>query len=729
METIQDAIEYLGDKVMGSLLRSMDKKYPLPSKTYFKAYRLVYINYSQQYALKLYLLYEELLRKYCVETILDRLECEGEEFVEVLINEHENYKYLAFWLKSILRYLERHFVKFTSLETLAVSAQRIFVAEVMNKVNEKLIGIIVEFIEYYRNSVEVSLDFLKEGVELYSILCYKQPELGRKEFSIQWEDSKQDEDYEDETFKAEILKATEAYYKNKAESLRLVMDVKEYVLALKDIFLHEDRLHTLFLKNFSDKMKEICIKEMLITIKEDISIMLEEDRSKLFISDNEEMLKNIYEVLKRHSETNSKILDMLETYITERGKAIVLDSPSIKYRNIIPSILDLDQETDGLISRCFNNDPSARVHKRQGFANFINLSFSVQSAICPYLDTFIKSELNSLSDSDLESKLSDLLRIITCIRDRDVFLSNYSRLLSDRLLSLNYSLDSENCVLKSFRNEFGQNSIYKLQRMVQDIHTSQSLMNEFQSVSYDLIDIELEVTVINKGSWPVANNEGFVGIPELLRYTNIYNQFYIKKFEGRTLHWMYEMGYIILKTKNLNKSYSLVVSPIQAFVLNLFNKCDQMTLQEIIDAAKSNERKLKASVISLFNPKMRILIKDSPGKQLNSGDIIRVNDEFNYPSIMVNYSVMKRYQFEPGKEDKSVIEDRKYTIDSFIVRVSKTKKIITHAELVAEVIAKCTTFQATPGMIKAQIESLIQREFLKRDDASTDTYIYIQEVE
>jgi hypothetical protein len=152
-----------------------------------------------------------------------------------------------------------------------------------------------------------------------------------------------------------------------------------------------------------------------------------------------------------------------------------------------------------------------------------------------------------------------------------------------------------------------------------------------------------------------------------------------------------------------------------------------MTLQEIIDAAKVNERKLKANVISLFNPKMRILIKDSPGKQLNSGDIIRVNDEFSYPSVMVNYLVMKRYQLEAGKVDKSVMEDRKYTIDSFIVRVSKTKKIITHAELVAEVLAKCTTFQATASMIKAQIESLIQREFLKRDDASTDTYIYIQE--
>ena len=72
----------------------MDKKYPLSSKTYFKAYRLVYSNYSQQNALKLYLLYEELLRNYCAETILDRLECDGEEFVETLMKEHENYKYL-----------------------------------------------------------------------------------------------------------------------------------------------------------------------------------------------------------------------------------------------------------------------------------------------------------------------------------------------------------------------------------------------------------------------------------------------------------------------------------------------------------------------------------------------------------------------------------------------------------------------------------------------------------
>jgi Cullin, a subunit of E3 ubiquitin ligase len=82
----------------------------------------------------------------------------------------------------------------------------------------------------------------------------------------------------------------------------------------------------------------------------------------------------------------------------------------------------------------------------------------------------------------------------------------------------------------------------------------------------------------------------------------------------------------------------------------------------------------------------------------------------------------KKTEVSNKEDDKAIENDRKYILDSVIVRIAKGRKQIKHQELITEVIRQVDHFRPQPPMIKGQIESLIQREFLARDEKDKTLY-------
>ena len=73
---------------------------------------------------------------------------------------------------------------------------------------------------------------------------------------------------------------------------------------------------------------------------------------------------------------------------------------------------------------------------------------------------------------------------------------------------------------------------------------------------------------------------------------------------------------------------------------------------------------------------------------------------------------------------ESVRADRYHQIDAMIVRILKTRKKLPHSELVNEVVAKLQ-FPANNHDLKKRIESLIDREYVERDEDDRDVYHYV----
>lgn len=106
--------------------------------------------------------------------------------------------------------------------------------------------------------------------------------------------------------------------------------------------------------------------------------------------------------------------------------------------------------------------------------------------------------------------------------------------------------------------------------------------------------------------------------------------------------------------------------------------------------------------------------------------------------------VSSRGETEPERKEtlKKVEDDRKHEIEAAIVRVMKARKILIHNDLITEVsdvqtgkldFSNClqvttqlsSRFMPDPTVIKKRIESLIEREYVRRDADSHKKYHYI----
>ena len=82
---------------------------------------------------------------------------------------------------------------------------------------------------------------------------------------------------------------------------------------------------------------------------------------------------------------------------------------------------------------------------------------------------------------------------------------------------------------------------------------------------------------------------------------------------------------------------------------------------------------------------------------------------------------------DPNKPnvDQDIDIERRNIIDAVVVRIMKARKTEKHNLLLEDIMRQITIFMPQPQMIKQRIESLIEREYLKRDDADRGKYIYL----
>lgn len=64
-------------------------------------------------------------------------------------------------------------------------------------------------------------------------------------------------------------------------------------------------------------------------------------------------------------------------------------------------------------------------------------------------------------------------------------------------------------------------------------------------------------------------------------------------------------------------------------------------------------------------------------------------------------------------------------MDSMLVRFMKSRREMKHNDLVEAVTKGITSFKPNAVMIKKRIESLIEKEYLKRSEVDWNTYTYI----
>lgn len=71
---------------------------------------------------------------------------------------------------------------------------------------------------------------------------------------------------------------------------------------------------------------------------------------------------------------------------------------------------------------------------------------------------------------------------------------------------------------------------------------------------------------------------------------------------------------------------------------------------------------------------------------------------------------------ESEQAQKQLERERELALDAMIVRIMKSRRLLKFNELLSEINKLSTLFQPQPKLIRKSIDSLIERDYLKRDE-------------
>jgi len=375
---------------------------------------------------------------------------------------------------------------------------------------------------------------------------------------------------------------------------------------------------------------------------------------------------------------------------------------------------------------------------------------TVAEALAKYVDAYLKDAKQQGPDST--NWATNIISGIFCyLQAKDIFEAFYKRDLAKRLLwNRIVSMDVERNFVSLLKAECGAGYTAKMEGMFQDMDWSRETMTLYKQTDYqdggsssysggDKVDMDIQV--LTTGYWPV-----YPQFPKLILPASLttpqehFAEYYKTKYQGRRMTWQYALGHCAVRFQSdLGRTYDLVVSLCQALVLIQFNSDQEFKLSHLMSATGLEDRDEMERILqslSLGKDGTRVLQKldydATPDKKkktrmnVHDDDTFRVQSNFksNSRRIRITNILMKETKEERDKTVEAVSLDRLYLIDAVLVRIMKARKTILHQQLIPQVMEQLKV-PAQPADIKKRIESLIEREYMERDQKERNRYNYL----
>ena len=743
-EMINEIIEYLkyGTKPKNN------------ANTYVNVYTLV-----KEVADSGYNAREDLL-KYYNETIsnfvdfsLQKIKKESNiQFIDSLIKNTENINSLIYWMKRIFGYLDRFYTK--DQPTLSKHAMEIYKNNFFIPIQNEIFKEVNKLIKDDRNLNTESRHKTKAVLNIIDNLDLISPQIMKENKKMVWMAEKGTEDknlrkFGDKWYNETFSNETINFAKEKAEADIQRMSAPEYILSqLKYLDEENERKSDYINPNYHSDIDKINHKILIGEKAEELANM-DTGLSYMFDNKRNDELKKAYDLFSLYPDSLKVITKSFKPYIKRRGEEIGKNREvSRDPRKFIPQLVSLKKEMDNLVEECFLNNPNFQDTKNKGFNAFMEKELYAKQ-LSNYADFCMRIEFKGKSEEEVDNILNEIMGLFKCITNKLVFQIDACKKLSNRLIKgSSVSINHEKKLILKLKQESGVVYVSKMTRMMSDLDENKEEIGQYKSKDHRGMPngFKFNVQIVSQSAWEI-NKKSLekIEIPKFLSIcVDDFEKFYLEKHNTRNLKWCFglskiDIQYLCFRNKNISTS----TLP-QFLILLQLEKYGSLTLAKLSEILGCHINTILTDVSGLvynpsFNPqgqKEKGLILgnfDDITKEFKETDKISFNKDFTFarqkfqtiPLILKKSAEEEKVaEFEDAKIQQKYEEN---ILQATLTRIMKSRigQKTTHVWLINEAAKQIDLFRAQPQQIKENIEKLIEKNIMKRDEKNRTCYEYI----
>lgn len=410
---------------------------------------------------------------------------------------------------------------------------------------------------------------------------------------------------------------------------------------------------------------------------------------------------------------------------------------------VVDKILATRRDLAEVLHVCFGDDKAMALAAANGVRRALNAdtTLSIPRFLSLSVDELVTQRARAMQETDFDAALTELLELFQELRNKDEFETFYKKHLTARLL---HSANRENLATeKSLADHLGP---LCCRSFAQDVESLLKEAEEGTTVAKAyagwlqsrgraaLQPFALEVFAVPRRSWHVSVSEHPCTLPPFIqRAFSTFTQYYTERFEHRRLALVPTQGDATVRARFSRAAapVMLSVSTAQMLILELFNSNPRIVFGSMVDHLGISERDLRSALVFLSRLHIVMRVKTSSTQsKLQRSDTLYINPAFSTPKTrLVCFKAAQNDKKVVSKEvEEEIAKGRVEVLKCVIVRIMKSRKILSHANLMAETIENVKDrFIAQPRDIDKTIDRLTEAEYIKRDEKNPNMFHYVSE--
>ena len=532
-----------------------------------------------------------------------------------------------------------------------------------------------------------------------------------------------------EYFNKLFIKYTEEYYTKKTEEYINKNSIDKYINYIEEILSFENYLIMYHLNEIT--LKPVVNKLNIILLSNNKNIIFnkyyssngesDNNNTHLILNEKYELMKKIF-LLFKNIKLEEEIRKKFSDYIKKSCKDIYTKFNK-NFKLFFENIELLKKNIDHYITDSFLNDEKFKSTSKESLTKGMNQKPGfICDTFSKYIDNILREKADKLPLNEIKNIINEFMILFKYIENKDLFENFFIKKLCIRcLFNLNKSEEAQNYLIEELKNECGPYFVSKSQEMISDIQASKEMSQLFNKEEKNNFYIPINYFVLSNYTWPIdklikGEIKNFdIGICEKKFF-----EFYHKKNSGKSLFWHlpYCFGEIEMEIPKSDSTVKIFGNGVHIAILKCFTKSNtSLTFKDILTKTKIEKDIIQRYIKKLVSKNLLIL----------ENDIYTVNFDINKDGKSNEISLIDFDEEEDSKNDdeneEKSIEERKFVIDAYIMKVLKQKKVMKRDDLINKVKEKMP-FEERDEIINKRIEQLISNRYISKDENDTSILKY-----